>query len=79
MRRFRRAGRILRAGIQLLILSVLTACSLFKPEPPRVVLQGNTIQAIYSSVSPGRKELKYYRIGPEALAKLLEKAEACGK
>ena len=67
----------LRSATLLLSLSALTGCSLFKPIPPPVVLQGNTIQAIYSSSSPGKKELKYYRIGPEALAKLLEKAEAC--
>lgn len=76
MKRFSRAGWVLRAATLTLSLSALTACSLFRP-PAQVVLQGNTIQAIYSSSSQGKKELKYYRIGPEALAKLLEKAERC--
>lgn len=76
MNRHRRAGWILRAATLLLSLSALTACSLLRP-PAQVVLQGNTIQAIYSSNSQGKKELKYYRIGPEALTKLLEKAERC--
>ncbi len=70
MNKLRKAARIL-----LTAALTLSGCASTRPQP--VVLSGNTIQAIYSSSSAGKKVLSYYRIGPEAMAKLLEKAERC--
>ena len=72
MTRYSRGVAILLTGILMLSMSALTGCS----HQRTVVLQGNTIQSISSSESV-TVQGPAYCLGPETLAKLLEKAEAC--
>lgn len=64
-----RVARILQAVMLLLCLTALTACS-----PDRVILQGNQAVLLQQNESA---PWQGWLIQPEAIARILEKAEAC--
>lgn len=64
-------GSILRMATLLLLMAALTACS-----PTQTVLQGNqAVQLRQSESAP----FSGWLMQPEALARILEKAERCSK
>jgi hypothetical protein len=67
--KYNRAGKILQTVTLLLFLIVLTACS-----HDRVILQGNQAVKLQQGVSA---PFSGWLIQDEALARILEKAEAC--
>ncbi len=56
---------------------VLTACSLFQPAQPTVVLSDSVTMRILPGDLPKSPAAKGWFLGDTAMAKLLEKAESC--
>ena len=77
MKKSRKVGRLSLALMQLLLLSVLMACSLFKSAPPPVILQSSAPMRILPGDLPKSPAAKGWLLSDEATAKLLEKAESC--
>jgi len=72
MRKFNKGAQISRMVTLLLLISVLTGCSLFKTAPPPVTLQSNQAVKLRQNESA---PFSGWLLGDEAMARILEKAE----